>query len=310
MIPKLRKIRLMDSREMERRFVRHLDTQQTPDHYLYLGDCGRSWLRFETANELAVSHKLTDLLRDHISLLAESIEEHHLLSVGIGNGVKEALILEHLTQSSPRQYVCVDINEIRLERAVRMTQKLNIETLCVVAMFHQLSQVRKFCNGPVVLAMLGDNFCNYDPTELLPSIDAALTRDDLFLFDCALFTPETPTMIDACNCRLKKIDHIAPLANRGIGRQNYEFELKLIKQHIGDMDIYRTDKQVTFRNECRIACDCGQIDFKPDDTIQMGFTFSYEAPQILELLDRSGFDILQTHFDREHENLLVLAKRK
>lgn len=312
MIPMVRKIRLMDGWEIERQFVRHLNTHQNRDHCLYLGDCSRSWLQFETANEFSDSHKLTDLLRDHIDLLAESMGSRHLLSVGITNTVREALILQHMTQSPPlpRQYVCVDINEGGLNRAAGLAQTLNIEALCVIAMSHQLRQVRKFCKGPVVLAMLGNHFCNYDPTELLQAVNTTLDSDDLLLFDCALFSPDAQQMIDVCNCHLKKLRNIVPLLNRGVTRQDYELELKLSKRHVREMEIHRTEKQVTFRSDCRIATNSEPIDFKPDDTIQMGFTFRYEAHQILALVDDGGFDILQTHLDRDHENLLVLAKRK
>lgn len=310
MIPKLRKIRLMDGWELNRQFVRHLENKQAQDNDLYLGDCGRGWLIFDAPEERATAHHLTGLLSSSIEHLADEMDDHHLLSIGNPGGTRETLILEHLTRSTLRQYVCLDVNETGLEVITGLTEKLNIQALYVVAMLGHLRQVRKFCSEPVVLTMLGNHFCSYDPTALLPSINAAVTDQDLFLLDCALQTDEPTGPQDTSATRWDKALYIPFLANKGIRTQDYTFELKPAMRHIEDMEIFRMEKQIVFCNNCQITTDSGPICFQNNDIIQMGFTFKYRAFQLFELLENHGFDILQTHYDTDQKHLLLLTKRK
>jgi uncharacterized SAM-dependent methyltransferase len=300
----------MDGWELNRQFVRHLENRQAQDNDLYLGDCGRGWLIFEAPEECATSHHLTGLLSSSIGRLADAMDDHHLLSIGNPGGIRETLILKHLTRSNLREYICLDVNETGLEVIADLTEKLNIQALYVVAMLGHLRQVRKFCSGPIILAMLGNHFCSYDPTALLPFINAVMTDQDLFLFDCALLADEQQEPQNFPPSRLDKALYIPLLANKGIRTQDYTFELKPAMRSIEGMDIFRMEKQIVFCNECQITTDSGTICFRKNDIIQMGFTFKYRAFQLFQLLENHGFDILQTHYDTEQKHLLMLTKRK
>lgn len=299
----------MDGRELNRQFVRHLGRKPAREPDFYVCECSRNWLRFETSDEAAISQNLTGLLRDSIRSLAESIEDHHLLNIGPADCVKAELILQHLPQSDLRQFICVDVNETNLQTMTDLTLKLNIYALYVVAMLRHLRQVRKFCKGPALFTMLGNQICHYDPAELLPFIHQTMADQDLLLFDCALLTAELQKKALTSKGLRHQGFHIPHLVNKGIRPQDYEVELNLIRQRIEDMYIYRMDKQIVFRNDCRIAMDPDHIVYKNNDTIHMGFVFKYQAWQLMQLLSSRGFDILQTHFDHSRNHLIVLAKR-
>lgn len=294
---------------MQRQFVRHLVHKPPCEPDLYLCDCSRNWLRLETSEEAAAADKLTNLLRKSIHSLAQSIPDHHLLNIGPADCVKAELILQHLPQSDLRHFICVDVNETNLRTLTDLTLKLDIYALYVVAMLRHLKQVRKFCKGPALFTMLGNQLCQYDPAELLPFMHQTMTDQDLLLFDCALLTAELQRKALTSTGLRRQVFHIPHLANKGIRSQDYEVELKLIRQRIEDMYIYRMDKQIVFRNDCRIAMDPDHIVYKNNDTIHMGFVFKYQAWQLMHLLSSRGFDILQTHFDHSRNHLIVLAKR-
>jgi uncharacterized SAM-dependent methyltransferase len=299
----------VDGRELNRQFVRHLEHKPACQPDLYLGDCGRNWLRFETSDEAAISHNLTDLLIDSIRSLTQSVRDHHLLNIGPADCDKAELILRHMPQSDLRQFICVDVNETDLQTMTDLTLKLNIHALYVVAMLRHLRQVRKFCNGPALFTMLGNQICQYDPCELLPFIHQTMTDQDLLLFDCALLTADLQKKAVTSTGLRRKGFHIPHLASKGIRSQDYEIEHKLVRRRIEDMYIYRVDKHIVFRNDCGIALDPDHIHYKNNDTIHMGFVFKYQAWQLMQLLSSRGFDILQTHFDHSRNHLMVLAKR-
>lgn len=306
----VRKIYLVGISEFERRFARDLYNKQMPDYFLYVGDCGENWLKLQQSDAFAVSHKLTGLLKANINDLSNSLDNHNLLSIGVGSGEKEAVILEKLSKSSPCQYVCVDINDAFLNMAADIIQKLHIETVCVLAMLEQLTQIKAYCRSPLVLALLGNNFCNYHPIKLLELIYKNLGHGDLFLFDSALLSEDKANTTDAYNCELNRIFNMAPLFTKGLSPQDCSFELKLIKERIKNMELYRTKKQIIIHKDCRFEIGSTQINFNRDDKIQMGFTFKYKPEQIFELLKICNFKVIKSYFDSEKENMLVLAQIK
>ncbi len=310
MMTKTHKIRLIDTLEMEKRLAQYLLGRRMPDHYLYLDRGGQNWLTLEASPDFAVARKLTDLLKESISLLAGWLADHHLLSIGVGSGIKEKIILEQLPNEFRRQYTCVDVNDGYLEMAAALTQKLDIETLCIVGLFEQLGQIVGCCEHPLTLALLGNNFCNYRPDELLHTVHANLGPDDLFLFDCALLTGQADAVTAAYTSELNKVFNMAPLLNKGINPQNCLFELTLITERLDDMELCRTSKHITILQDCDITVGTSPVTFKRNDQIQMGFTYKYTAAQVLRLLEKNGFTALQTQLDNEQNNMIVLAQTR
>jgi uncharacterized SAM-dependent methyltransferase len=172
-----------------------------------------------------------------------------------------------------------------------------------------LKEIMNFCSRPLVLALLGNNFCNYHPEELLQLIKNNLGSDDLFLFDCALLT-KTKEITDAYNSGLNESFNLGPLIKIGLPAEKCFFELTLIDEEILGMDLCRTKKQIIFNDDCEVFFGTNKIQFKRNDKLKMGFTFKYRSRQLFHLLKLSGFEIIKTYFDELQGNVIILSQVK
>jgi len=315
----LNKIELVTKDELEAMLQTCLEHRQMPDYFLYLDDSGiKNWLTLSSSEEFPVASLLTELLRQSLPSIVEHLSgRFDMVSIGVGNGVKERMLLEALVQRGIPTYYAVDISSEMVDEALNTVADVNVDRTGVVAFLEDLAVLQQFWNPPVLLCLLGNNFCNYDPDYLLEIVHAQLQNEDLFLFDCHLFPSQQPGE----DWGRKEVErmyrsqpnvrfNIDPLVRRGMNPNDCVFHLQLLPVETSLGIVYRTTKWLDMLRDTTILCGPRKVLLTAGDTISLGFTYKYTRPQVQDYLQRHDFQEVQLFLSPDEDALLILARKQ
>ena len=301
------KVVLADGAELERRLRACLERRELPDAFLYTGEAGsENWLRLDSCDDFPVASDLGEILQGNRAAIAKEIGERNLVSIGVGDGVKERVLLKAM--GGARHYCCVDVSERFVDMAIDEAEGAAERIVGVVSPIEELERIRAYWERPVAMCLLGNNFCNFEPDWLLERIRGVLGEDGLFVFDCSLLPVEAEAVERVYNSRANRLFNAWPLLERGLAEDAYEFELKLIRTGNGDGGFWRTQKRITVTRESFIRVDSAVLRMGAGETIEMGLTYKYVDGEVGEVLGRCGFEVVREFYDDARANVIVIAK--
>ena len=318
MMSSYNKIELVTKEDLEARLLYCLKQGRMPDYFLYLGKTGATnWLELEKSDEFPIASRLTELLCSNVQSLANLLPQAiDIISIGAGNGQKEKLILEALKERSMVRYFPLDISSQMVDVALEKVADLGVQATGIVAFFQDLPRLKKYWRPPVLLCMLGNSICNFNPEDFLSTIYKELAAGDYFLFDCHLFAPRPQdesqwreVFDKAYHSDLNVRFNLSPLMERGLGREDSSFKLDLIKVDTLFGKAYRTEKSIEILKETSITVGESKVHFAAGDIIKMGFTYKYNAWQIESYILHYSFQMVKKFFSQDRDNLLALAKK-
>lgn len=309
----------MTKKDLEMQFRECLIRHEMPDEFLYLGDMGsKNWFTLDNSAEFTVASSLTELLRQKVDSIAAHIsDKFEIVSIGVGSGQKERIIIETLIRRglSPKYYP-VDVSSEMVDAALNAVADIDIEKVGIVGRLEQLPLLRAYWKPPVLLCLLGNNFCNYEPDALLSSVYAQLEANDLFLFDCHLFPADrgrqklAKESVKSIYCSPLNVKfNIAPLVQRGLAPENCDFQLELVEVESRGGGAFRTVKLIRILKDTTIRCKPSSITLSAGEVIRMGFTYQYTEELVREYLKQNGFAEVEIFLSDTDDNMLVLAKR-
>jgi len=315
----LKTIELVTRNELEGRLKDCLEQRQMPDYFLYLDDSGvRNWLTLDSSEEFPVASRLADLLRQNLPSIAQHLSgRFDLVSIGVGSGEKERMLLEALIQRGVTKYFAVDISSQMVDKALNTVADIAVAKTGLVAFLEDLARLRHFWNCPVLLCLLGNNFCNYEPDYLLEIVHDQLEPDDLFLFDCHLF-PTQQEGEEPEREQVERIYHsepnvrfnIDPLVQRGLDQNSCVFHLEILPMETSLGTTYKTNKWIQILKDTAISCGPNQVLFAAGDIIHMGFTYKYTCQQVQDYLQQYGFQKVELFLSLDGDNLLALIQKR
>jgi uncharacterized SAM-dependent methyltransferase len=315
----MNKLELIDDGVLERKLKRHLDRRELPDAFLYTGLHGaRSWLSLESSTRFQVAATLTTLMREYAPAIAWRIGPRRtVVSIGAGDAQKELLLLKDWTENAKPLCHIVDVSRQLVDEALKNLSPLGIETRGTVAFCEDLDALAPNWERPVLLCLLGNNFCNYDPSTLLPLFHRNLDAADLLLFDGSML-PDEPEDIRQWVQEVESIYNspqnvrfnVAPLVTRGVDPEGCRFELKLITVNSPAGPIYRTRKRIHVTKPAVVQCGTEAVSLAAGDTIEMGFTYKYRLDQLRQCLNENGFEIVECWPDQAGGNAILLVQKR
>jgi len=315
----LKKIELVSKEELENRLKASLEQRQMPDYFLYLGDSGvRNWLSLSSSQEFPIASLLTDLLRQSLPSIAHRLSgRFDMVSIGTGSGKKERMLLETLIPQCALTYYAVDISSEMVDEALNTVADIDVEKTGVVAFMEDLASLRQFWKPPVLLCLLGNNFCNYDPDYLLEIVHGQLESDDLFLFDCHLFPAQRGSeelgrehVEQVYRSQLNMRFNISPLMQRGLEPDNCTFHLDLLPTETAVGTVYQTSKWLEIFKDTIILCGPNKVSLAAGDTIRLGFTYKYTRQQVQDCLQQHDFQHVGLFLSPDSENMLTLVRKR
>ena len=311
------RIDLITPTELESRLLACLRRRELPDCFLYVGDAGtRNWLDLDRSDDFTVATSLTALLSRNADAIARHLAPATtLLSIGVGNGQKERLLLEAMAERTVARYVAVDVSSRLVDEAMAAVEDLPVESLGITGLCEDLPVLLQHAGPPRLVALLGNNFCNYEPDALLTLMAKALDPDDLLLLDAHLL-PERTDGLDAwrqgfvrayrspANVRF----NLGPLTARGMDPEACSFHLELLPFETSQGQVLRTRKWIEVVRDAAVRLGSETVEFAAGDTLEMGFTYKYTAPQMEGTLRDHGFATLERFLSAADDNLLLLAR--
>ncbi len=315
----MNKIELVTKDELEGRLQACLEQRQMPDYFLYLGNSGvRNWLILSDSEEFPVASRLTDLLRQSLPSITEHLSgRFEMVSIGVGSGQKERMLLEVLVPRGMPTYYAVDVSSEMVDEALNTVADINVDKTGVVAFLEDLASLRQLWSPPVLLCLLGNNFCNYEPDYLLENVYGQMRSDDLFLFDCHLFPGQRQgeewgqeQVERIYRSQLNVRFNIDPLVQRGLDPENCIFHLDLLPVETNLGSVYRTTKWLEILKDTTVSCGPNKVFLKAGDTISLGFTYKYTRPQVRSYLQRHGFQETELFLSSGEHNLLALVRKR
>jgi uncharacterized SAM-dependent methyltransferase len=310
---------LVTDEALERKLRHHLERRELPDAFLYTGPHGAAnWLALESNRRFPVASTLTTLIRERAAAVAERTRHcRDVVSIGAGNARKERLLLLELMRFSRPVCHVVDISRSLVDEALRDLAPLGLETRGVVAFCENLDVLSPAWRRPVLFCLLGNNFCNYRPEDLLPLVADNLGPADLFLLDGSLL-PGDVEDVNAWQHEVEEIYNspenvrfnIAPLVLRGADAESCRFELRLVTVDTPWGPTYRTQKKIHLTKAAVVRCGTEAVALHAGDTLEMGFTYKYRLPQLAACLEEHGFDLVESWSDRVEGNALLLTRKR
>lgn len=311
------RIELVSDNDLEMRLAQHLRQGQMPDPFLYIGEAGaRNWLTLDSSDDFPVATRLRDLLVQSMPELVECVPSTpDVVSLGVGSGEKERLLLETLMRTRSPRYVAVDVSGPLVDAALETVTDLSTEKKGVVAFVEDLPRIREHWASPVLLCLLGNNFSNYEPDMLLDLVREQLTPGDLFLFDCHLLPADGAEAemgkedVERIYCsRQNALFNMGPLIQRGMAPDDCTFHLELITVDSPAGPSIRTRKWLDVTRDGLVCCGPDDVYLTSGSRIELGFTFKHTVPQVRCHLARQGFGEVISFTSQGGDNLLVLAR--
>ncbi len=310
---------LVTDEALERKLRLHLERRELPDAFLYTGSHGAAnWLALESNRRFPVASTLTTLLKERAGAVAERARPcRDVVSIGAGDARKEhLLLLEFLRFSRPVCHI-VDISRAMVDEALRNLAPLGLDTRGVVAFCENLDVLSPAWRRPVLFCLLGNNFCNYHPADLLPLLGGNLGPADRFLLDSSLL-PGNVEDVGPWRRQIEEIYNspenvrfnIAPLVRRGADLESCRFELQLTSVDTPWGQTYRTEKRIHVMKPTAVRCGTEVVTLRAGDTVEMGFTYKYRLPQLVACLATYGFDLVARWSDPGEGNALLLTRKR
>lgn len=325
------KIIASTEKSMEERLCENLRNHKLPDYLLYTGTGGaKNWLKLNRSETFCVSRRLRDLLEENIASIVRFIPScMSLVSVGVGSGEKEKILLEEMIKKNlaerppsgkvPIRYYPVDINSQLVDLALEKVRDLPVEKKGIVGFIEDISLFKEHWRLPVLFCVLGNTFCNYEPEFFLQLVYENLEQGDLFFFDASLLPgagsgeeshAAKRSVLGTYASRENALFNMYPLLQYGMDPEDFDFELLLshVDSKIGTL--YRTKKSLNILKDTEISIGSENLSFREGDVIRMGFTYKYTYDQVTALLEINKFDILRAFLSKDGENAIFLAKKR
>ena len=315
----MRKVELVTRDELEDSFRDCLVRHEMPDCFLYLDQSGVSnWLSLSESEDFPIASRLTELLKRNVPSIARRLPNRFdLVSIGVGGGQKESMLLEALVPGKSITYYPVDISTQMVDEALKAAAHINVNRTGLVCSVADLSLMRQFWTPPVLLCLLGNNFCNYEPHDLLTMVRRELQPRDFFLFDCHLLPanrdgskPGREVVERMYRSRLNVQFNIHPLVQRGMAPDGCVFNLDVFPVETSLGTVYRTHKWLRILRHTTVSCGTTEVSLAPGDTIRLGFTYKYTRTQIEAYLRQQRFQVEDMFASDDSDYLLALVRKQ
>lgn len=325
------KVIIISEKSPEKKLYESLKKRELPDYLLYTGTGGaNNWLKLDGARTFPVARQLKIMLEENVASIVRFIPAcMSLVSVGVGSGEKERILLEELIKKNRTEkpasekisirYYPIDINSRFVDLALENVKDLPVEKKGIVGFVEDMPLLKKHWHLPVLFCILGNTFCNYEPEFLLKLIHENLEQGDLFFFDVNLLPVQGSgeeaqsarrSILGAYASRENALFNMYPLLQYGMAPEDFDFELLLahVDSRIGAL--YRTRKSLNILKDAEISIGSETISFKEGEVIRMGFTYKYTYDQVIAFLDICGFEVLKAFLNEERTNAMILTKKR
>ncbi len=295
--------------EMEKDFLNQLRNRTIPSHLSYWGKKeAQEWINVCKSEDYEVYEKGVELLKKNVipklDILKDAAKKGlNFLSLGIGNGVKDQLILEALLKLFKIRYFPVDISLDMINAGIK-NMSVDVETVGFISDFRFLrdisERIRQNYYPCHLISILGNTIGNFGQIEILNNLRKGMSKKDFLLIEITMrketgskmHSEDLTHILESYNNEYYKSFVFAPLEKAGFRRTD-----GIIEVEYGPNQFYPKlySIEIWFRlKKDKVAHYAGEdIVFKKDERILLYVSHKYTRENILELLDGNGFEVVK-----------------
>ena len=298
-----------------------LTPRQLPSQYLY-DDLGSAL--FEAICELpwyAITRVEQDLLARYApAIFARLHPVTTLVELGPGSGRKLDTLVRGVNLSNELTVHLVDVSPAALETAVAtLSHHRGLAIVTHQAAYEAgLDEVARTvtADGRALVLFLGSNIGNFDPPgaeEFLRSIRRSLADGDALLIGADLVKPKRDLMLaydDPLGVTAAFNRNLLVRANRELGA---DFDI----EHFAHRVVWNADESrvemhlvATVPQRVRIPGSRLDIRFEQDETIWTESSYKYRPGDIVGMLERAGFGLIEQWLDASSTFALTLVEAR
>lgn len=315
------KIHVLDSnRKNNKDFQTSLYHRNIPTKFQY-------WGKEETQNWLDVCKNPEYINWPlEISLLDLNLPEivkavkpkvNNLVSLGIGNGEKDKMILNAFLKNHPMRYFTIDVSSHMVKTGLKTLNSVPTEKTAYIGDFEHLEKlapkIKKQTTGNNLISILGNTLGNLDQITTLNLIRRSMGKNDFLLFAVQILEKgkvlDVGEILSAYNTKVLQKLSFGALIGTGLKRTDGIIEIEFGKNKLYPQ-LNTIEYFFTLKKDRTIKYLNREIDFKTGERILTYYSYKYDKKNITFLLNNNGFKIIKYFFSPGQKYLLALAKLK
>ncbi|MBX9853458.1 MAG: L-histidine N(alpha)-methyltransferase [Cytophagaceae bacterium] len=286
--------------------------KKLPSKYLYNDEGSRLFEEIMDLKEYYPARCEFEILKDSKDELLQYLKNDHevyVVDLGAGNGIKTFILLHYFHRRLPLKYLPIDISKLAIDEVVQKL-KLKIPELQIEGInadyFEGLERLKELKDVKKLVLFLGSNIGNFnirEAIEFLNHLHKSLNKDDLVLLGFDL--KKNPVTIRTAYNDSKQITekfnfNILKRINEELGGN---FDLKKFMfyptydPHTGEMKSFLISKE---SQSVYIKALDKTFSFDTWETIQTECSNKYSLDVIIDLAEKTNFQIENNFFDSNH----------
>ncbi len=246
--------------------------------------------------------------------------QYNLIELGAGDGLKTKILLSHFhDQNTYFEYTPIDISEDAVKNLV-MDLQLGIPGIKINGKvgdyFRLIEKINQYDHTKKILLFLGSNIGNYNKVEtlnFLNKLKSVMHSGDLLFIGFDL-KKDPEIILKAYN---DPHGHTAAFNLNLLQRINNELNANFILHNFRHQEVYNpqsgTAKSMLIsleKQEVEIHDLSTSISFEKGESIFMEMSQKYDMKMIMDLADKSGFEIVRNFYDKRQYFVNSLWKLK
>ncbi len=316
----------LSQKELENDFLECLRNREIPSRFSYWGKKETfGWLKVCKSKDYGVYDKGVDLVTSNIPKISKCIQKsgHHefnFISLGVGNGIKDSIIIEFFLQNFEMKYFPIDISLDMLNEGMENIRQ-NIKTVGFISDFRHFSDISELIRQNHyknhLVSILGNTLGNFGQVEILNSLRRGMTKDDFLLIEVTLrkdagskiHGENLTDIIESYNNEDYKSFVFTPLIKAGFSLEDGIIEVEYGPNQyypkLSSIEIWfriGKDKTVNYADQ--------ELVFKKDERIMLYVSHKYNQENIHALLDGNGFKVCDCYISKDGLSGMFLSNLK
>jgi len=260
-----------------------------------------------------------ELLNTNLPEIIKLVDKNvkNLISLGIGNGEKDKMILSAFLKNRPMRYFTIDISLHMVKAGFKALSKIPVEKTAYIGDFEHLEtlapKIKKRTDSHNLISILGNTLGNLDQINTLNLIRRSMDKNDYLLFAVQILRRgkilDIGEIFNAYNTKALQELSFGAIIRCGLKRTDGIIEIEFGKNKLYSQ-LDTIEYFFTFKKDRTIKYLNHEINFKINERILTYYSYKYDEKNITFLLTNNGFKIVRYFFTPGHKYLLALVKLK
>ncbi|MEI7511696.1 MAG: L-histidine N(alpha)-methyltransferase [Candidatus Peregrinibacteria bacterium] len=312
--------------EMKKQFVEHLRKRNIPSAFSYWGkDETDEWIHLCQSREYAVYKNGLHVLHENLPPILQEHLPHKkridVVSLGIGNGIKDAFLLQEISKQSPCHYFPVDISISMMESGMKNIPNIT-DAHSFIADFHTFPDITdhirtEYGSHQQLISILGNTLGNFGQIDILNILWKGMKPGDFLLLEITtrnergnkIHAESLTRILESYNNQAYKDFVFASLKKAGFTQNEGIIEVEYGPNPFYPK-LFSIETWFHLKKDMTAHYFGEEMVFKKDERILLYTSHKYTPENITELLDGNGFEVLSTFFGEESDMGLILSTKR